>query len=268
MSAHTEAPRRVRDPAVALWTIAGVCWAVMVALIVLGGDELASHDQIVEHSTLPWMVRIALFLLIWTVMVGAMMLPTTVPMARLVAAISARAPERGAARSALALSYLAVWMGFGLVALTGDLGVHAAVDSSPWLDEHAELVLAGMLGFAGAFQFSRLKDRCLTACRDPLSLLWRHYGRGGGAGWRLGVHHALNCLGCCWALMLLMFGVGVGSLSWMLLLTAVMVAEKTTRWGQRLTVPVGVGLLVAATVLALAALGVTPFAPTFSGGYG
>jgi predicted metal-binding membrane protein len=268
MSAHTEAPRRVRDPAMALWTVAGVCWAATVLLIVLGGDELASHDQIVEHSTLPWVVRIALFLLIWTVMVGAMMLPTTVPMARLVAAVGARAPERGAARSALALSYLAVWVGFGLVALTGDLGVHAAVDSWPWLDGHSELVLAGVLGFAGAFQFSRLKDRYLTACRDPLSLLWRHYGRGGGAGWRLGVHHAMNCLGCCWALMLLMFGVGVGSPTWMLLLTAVMVAEKTTRWGQRLTAPVGVGLLVTAAVLALAALGVAPFAPTFSGGYG
>ncbi|HZD68966.1 MAG TPA: DUF2182 domain-containing protein, partial [Actinomycetes bacterium] len=69
-------------------------------------------------------------------------------------------------------------------------------------------------------------------------------------------------------LMLLMFAVGVGSLTWMLLLSAVMVAEKTARWGQRLTAPVGVGLLVTAMVLALAALGIAPFAPAFSGGYG
>lgn len=267
MSARTQTPRRVRDPAVALWTLAGVCWAATVLLVVLGGDELASHDQIVEHSTLPWVVRIALFLLIWSVMVGAMMLPTTVPMARLVAAVSARAPQPGAVRTTLAVSYLAVWVGFGLAALTGDLGVHAAVDGWPWLGEHSELAVAGALGVAGAFQFSRLKKRCLTACRDPLRLLWRHYGQGRHSGWRLGVHHALNCLGCCWTLMLLMFGVGVGSLTWMLLLTAVMVAEKTTRWGQRLTAPVGVALLVAATVLALAALGVPPPAPTFPPGH-
>jgi predicted metal-binding membrane protein len=188
-----------------------------------------------------------------------MMLPTTVPMARLVAVVSARAPHPGRMRGALAASYLAVWSGFGLVALLVDTRVHAAVDRWPWLDQHAGLILAATLALAGAFQFSRLKDRCLTACRDPLGMLWRYYGRGPGRAWRLGLRHALSCLGCCWALMLLLFGMGVGSLAWMLLLTAVMVAEKTTHWGRRLTAPVGAGLLAAAAAGAAASLHIGPF---------
>jgi predicted metal-binding membrane protein len=265
MSTYAETRPRVRDPAVALWSIAAACWATTILLTVTGGEALGHHDMVVEQSTLPWLARIAAYLFVWTVMVGAMMLPTTVPMARLVAAVSARAPSPRRARIALAVSYLAVWSGFGLAALINDIGVHAAVDRWPWLDGHSGLILAATLGVAGAFQFSRLKDRCLTACRDPFSMLWRHYGRGALQAWRLGIRHALNCLGCCWALMLLMFGMGVGSLAWMLLLTAVMVAEKTTRWGRRLSAPVGVGLLASGSVLAMASLHLGPFASLLPG---
>jgi len=250
----------VRDPAVMLWTVAGICWTATVLVTVLGEAKLANHDYIFEHSTLPWPARIAAFLLIWMVMIGAMMLPTTVRMARLVAAVTARAPRPGPARAALAASYLAVWAGFGLVALAGDRWIHFTVNHWPWLSQHSGLILAGTLGLAGAFQFSSLKERCLTECRDPAAMLWRHYGRGPGRAWRLGIRHALNCLGCCWALMLMMFAVGVGGLLWMLLITAAMVAEKTTRWGRRLTVPVGVGLLIAAAVIGITTFGSAPVA--------
>ena len=75
----------------------------------------------------------------------------------------------------------------------------------------------------------------------------------------------VDCLGCCWALMLLMFGMGVGSLAWMLLLTAVMAADKTTRWGRRVSAPAGVGLLVTASVIAMASLNLGPFASLLPG---
>jgi predicted metal-binding membrane protein len=257
---------RRRDPAVLLWAVTAACWAGTLSLVFVGGSRYASHDQIVEHSTLPWVARIVFFLALWAVMIGAMMLPTTVLMARLVTVVSARAPHPSRLRAVLAGSYLAVWLAFGLVALVGDTGIHATVNHWPWLDEHSGLIKAGLLGLAGAVQFSPLKDGCLTACRDPMSMLWQHYGRRARQVWRLGWTHALNCLGCCWALMLVMFGVGVGSLAWMLVLTAVMVAEKTTRRGARLVTPVGVVLLVAAALTALAALGVAPFAPTLSTG--
>ena len=93
-----------------------------------------------------------------------------------------------------------------------------------------------------------------------MSMLWQHYRRGVAGGWRLGTRHALNCLGCCWALMLLLFGTGVGSLVWMLGLTAVMVAEKTARWGARLSAPVGAMLLVGAALVGLGAFDIGPLA--------
>ena len=247
MAGQTETRRLARDPAVAVWTVAGLCWTATVALTVLGGQGMAGHDQIIEHDTGPWALRIGGFVLGWTVMVAAMMLPSTVAMTRLFTAVSARAPHPYRARATLFAVYLAVWLGFGLVALAGDTTVHAVVDRLAWLHAHEGVVEAGLLAVAGAAQFSPIKDRCLTACRDPLSMLWQHYRRGAGA-WRVAWHHALNCLGCCWGLMLVMFGVGVGNLGVMLGLTAVMVAEKITRWGRRLVAPVGVLLLVAAVV--------------------
>jgi predicted metal-binding membrane protein len=128
------------------------------------------------------------------------------------------------------------------------------VHSWPWLENHEGLILTGTLVLVGAYQLSPLKDRCLTVCRDPFTFLWRHYRRGLRGGLNLGLRHGLWCLGCCWALMLLMFATGVGSLLWMLALTAVMVAEKTTRWGARLVVPVGVALVVSGLVLSGLAL--------------
>jgi predicted metal-binding membrane protein len=87
-----------------------------------------------------------------------------------------------------------------------------------------------------------------------MSMLWEHYGRGLRAAWRLGIRHALLCLGCCWALMLVMFAAGTGSLLWMLLLTAVMVAEKTTSWGARLVAPAGIAFIASGLVVSTVAL--------------
>jgi len=179
-------------------------------------------------------------------------------MARLLASVGARVADPRAVLTTLYASYLAVWSGFGVLALAGEVGVRAAVNRWGWLGAHPGLVLSAALALAGGFQFSRLKDRCLTACRDPMSMLWQHYRRGVAGGWRLGTRHALSCLGCCWALMLLLFGTGVGSLVWMLGLTAVMVAEKTARWGARLSAPVGAMLLVGAALVGLGAFDIGP----------
>ena len=113
---------------------------------------------------------------------------------------------------------------------------------------------SAVIAMAGAFQFSALKHRCLDKCRTPLSFVIEHW-RGAAPqreAFALGAHHGLFCVGCCWALMLLMFAVGTGSLGWMLLLAAVMAIEKNLPWGRRLSAPLGVALLGWAAVLAVA----------------
>jgi predicted metal-binding membrane protein len=107
------------------------------------------------------------------------------------------------------------------------------------------LIGAATLILAGGFQFSRLKYRCLEKCRAPLSFVteyWRGRAERRNAFW-LGIHHGVFCVGCCWALMLLMFGVGVGNVAWMLGLGALMAAEKNLPWGRKLTAPLGVALI-------------------------
>jgi predicted metal-binding membrane protein len=219
-----------------------------------GGPAAAHHDHVLEHDERPWPLRIGLFLAVWVVMLGAMMLPTLVPLARLFGPVSARSGHPRTARAGLYGGYLLVWLACAPLALLFDWGIHLVVHSWPWWEEREGLILAGALLLAGAYQLSPLKDRCLTACRDPFGFLWQHYRRGFSGGVRLGVRHGRWCLGCCWALMLVMFATGVGSLAWMLGLTAVMVTEKTTRRGARLVVPIGVVLLLAGLTLALIAL--------------
>jgi predicted metal-binding membrane protein len=104
---------------------------------------------------------------------------------------------------------------------------------------------AVVLVAAGAFQFSRLKYRCLDQCRSPLGFLARHW-RGRRPSWdalRLGAHHGAFCVGCCWAMMLLMFVVGTGNVDWMLALGAIMAVEKNIPSGRRLSRPLGVALV-------------------------
>jgi hypothetical protein len=108
------------------------------------------------------------------------------------------------------------------------------------------------------FQFSSLKDACLRSCRHPASFIHRHYERGTAAAFKLGARHRAFCAGCCWALMLVMFALGVASLIWMALLTALMVHEKTRPAGAR-TVPLtGVTLLALGSTLFLWGAALSP----------
>jgi len=232
------APSASRDPAVALWALAGMCWAVTAALV-LADAPGPCHDGAALDGTAG--APPATALAAWFVMTGAMMLPTVIPLARMFVVVTARAPHRAEARLALVAGHLAVWGVFAALAML----VHRAVDVLPDDTAQPRPVLGAVLVAAGIFQFSALKRACLTACRSPWTFLWRHYARGIRAGWTLGVRHGLLCLGCCWALMLVMVATGIGSLLWMLALVAVMTVEKTAPWGARLVAPVGAALVLA-----------------------
>jgi predicted metal-binding membrane protein len=128
---------------------------------------------------------------------------------------------------------------------TGDLILHQVVEHNAWLRAHAWALGAATVTLAGLYQFTPLKYHCIDKCRSPLTFIMEHWrGRQERAqAFRLGAHHGLFCLGCCWSLMLLMFAVGLGNLGWMLALAAVMGVEKNIPWGRRLSAPLGVFLL-------------------------
>ncbi len=239
---------RRHDPAGILWALTAVGWAAMLALVLVPGGMLGmpamAAQGLAAGRTAP-ALTLAAFTGGWLVMVAAMMLPTTVPFGRAFGVVAARQGGAGT-QIVFFCAYLAVWLAFGGVGLAAAAAVgHLTRGAAP------DLVLAGALALAGAFQFAPLKRRCLTLCRDPRAFLFAHYRRGRGAAWSIGVRHALSCVGCCWALMLVMFATGVGGLVWMLGLTAVMVAEKLAPWGRRIAAPVGIALLVAAALFAV-----------------
>jgi predicted metal-binding membrane protein len=204
-----------------------------------------SHQQLGDiGSTFP-LFAIALYLLGWTLMTVAMMLPTALPLFEIFRRLTARREDRSQLLALVVAGYLAVWIGFGAAAHAGDWLLHEVVEQSSWLEANAWLIGAGTLLVAGAFQFSRVKYRCLDKCRAPLSFVteyWRGRDERRNA-FLLGARHGLFCVGCCWALMLLMFGVGVGNIAWMLLLGALMAGEKNLPWGRRLSAPLGLALL-------------------------
>ena len=247
MSATATTHARVPPPVVA--AIAGA-WVLAVLAEASGRGSELHHDALIEGS-LPYGLAVLLFLLAWQAMVAAMMLPSSLPLVRLFAAAAAAQPRPRAAKAAFLSGYVLVWTLFGWFAFAGDTMIHAAVDRTPWLHRHDWLIAGGTLALAGAFQFSALKDRCLEVCRQPGAFMLRHYRRGVPEAFALGRRHGLFCLGCCWALMLLMFAAGVANLWWMAGLTALMVYEKTGRGGRR-AVPAAGFLLLACAALVLA----------------
>jgi predicted metal-binding membrane protein len=239
------------EPGRLLWTIAAVCW---VALLVTGHHhDLGLTAGASPPSAAGVTVSVLLVAGAWLEMTAAMMLPTTIPMVRMFTVVSARAPRTTAVRAAFLAGYLALWLAFALVAIAAATGVRAVAAPGPlaWITARPHLVLAALLAIAGVFQLTALKDRCLTQCRDPRAFLFAHYRRGIRGAWTLGLRHGWSCLGCCWALMLIMFGTGLGNVLAMLVLAAVMLIEKTASWGQRIVVPLGIGLLVAAALMGL-----------------
>ncbi len=264
-SQHLRNPRR--DRAIlggALAALAAVAWLSLALWSASPWGRYLHHDGVAAGSAggavalsgpaFAGALEIGLFTAGWVLMIVAMMLPSSVPLVLVFAAVVGRRPAPGVLVGLLLAGYLAVWTAFGAAAWLLDRMVHAAVDAWPLLAEHPQLIIGATLLAAGLWQFSPLRDRCLDECRSPLGFVvnrWR------GTSLRresflMGVAHGAFCIGCCWSLMLVMFGVGLGSLTAMLALGALTAVEKNLPWGRRLTRPLGV-ILVLAAVFAIAA---------------
>ena len=235
-----------------LWSMGSL---VALAWVTLWVWDRSPYGRYLDHSQLDkigfsaspdsLLFRAALYLGGWTLMTVAMMLPTTLPLIEIFRRLAAPRPERSQLVALVIAGYLSVWVGFGVAVHLADWALHEVVERSAWLEANAWIIGATTLLLAGSFQFSRLKYRCLDKCRTPLSFVTEYWqGRHDRQNaLLLGLHHGIFCLGCCWALMLLMFAVGVGNVGWMLVLGTVMAAEKNLSWGRKLSAPVGVALL-------------------------
>jgi predicted metal-binding membrane protein len=215
----------VRRAPAAVYLAIALAWSVAVGAQAVGATELVHHDELIEGSLHP-AAALGLFLVAWQLMTAAMMLPSSMPMIRLYWS-TAHSQERPEAA----------------LALLGDLALHTVVDRWEWIGARPHLISGVVLIGAGAFQFTKLKDKCLEECRHPGIYLMRHYKRGVAEAFRLGRGHGLFCLGCCWALMLLMFAAGMANLTWMAALAVLMAYEKIGRLGRDITAPAGIALV-------------------------
>jgi predicted metal-binding membrane protein len=187
-------------------------------------------------------LSLAAFVPVWTLMMAAMMLPSVTPTASLY--VKTFRDNRTMRIAGLVAGYLAVWAAAGLPAyglawLAGWLtGIHPSA---------AHVLAVAVFASCGVYQLSSLKDRCLAHCRSPLGLLL-HYGsyRGRSRDLRVGVHHGGYCVGCCWALMLILIAVGVMNVAAMIGLAALVLTEKAWSRGPM------VGRLAGVAALALA----------------
>lgn len=200
------------------------------------------------------------FLGLWVTMMAAMMLPSVAPMVLLFARVSTERRRRG--RSfvptwVFLCGYLAAWTGYGLLAY-GLFRLIRAADLHA-LGWHAQgpLVAGGAIAAAGIYQLTPFKRICLRHCRSPLHYVlgsWRE-GHRGALG--MGLEHGAYCVGCCWGLMLILFVLGVMSITWMLLVAVLIFAEKVLSFGHRLT-PYFAVAFVAAGIWVAAAPGSVP----------
>ena len=164
----------------------------------------------------------------WAVMMVGMMAPSASPMLLMFAGAQAR--RRGGNRLLMTLTfglgYLAVWTGFSVGAAVGQLYLHqAALLSSAMAISNSKLTGAIFL-LAGAYQLTPWKGKCLTHCRSPLGFLMTNWQDGTVGAFTMGARHGAYCLGCCWALMCVLFAVGVMSIVWVAALTVFVLIEK------------------------------------------
>jgi predicted metal-binding membrane protein len=187
-----------------------------------------------------------LFLAVWVAMMAATMFPAVAPMVLMFARIGANKRTQGQAFVPTWLfvgGYLTVWTGLGAVAFVLALGAEDLAARVGWVADNGARIGGGLIVVAGAFQFTRLKDRCLTECRSPLAFVMQHWRHGRLGAVRMGVHHGLHCAGCCWALMAMLFPLGMMNIAALAGVTAFIYAEKVLPGAKILRYGAGVALI-------------------------
>jgi len=225
----------------ASWT-----WIVLMARDMYGTMRGASAWMMTTVWDWP---HILLLWVMWAVMMTAMMLPTATPLILLHAAAARKSGTAGSpARQvyALAAGYLLMWALFSVLATALQRALAFALVLTPMMEPATPAAGAVVLAIAGLYQLTPLKRGCLRACRSPLGFMLQRSRAGALGAFRLGMDHGAHCLGCCWALMLILFAGGVMNLVVIVTLTVWVVVEKIAPFGERTPIVSGVALLAVA----------------------
>lgn len=233
--------------------VAGLAWAYLVYLdrrMSSSAEYAVAMAQMGMVMDAPWRAADVLFtFLMWSVMMIGMMSAPAAPVLLLFAGMQARRGERTLSMPLLlfGLGYLAVWVGFSACAALAQWGLHEAAFLSPEMEASSRVLGGAILIGAGVYQLTPAKSACLRHCQSPLGYLMSHWRDGAGGALQMGLRHGRYCLGCCWALMGVLFAVGIMNLVWVGVLSVFILLEKVLPAGA--FVPrAGGALLIAAGI--------------------
>lgn len=208
--------------------LTALCWAWITPMALDMYGSMSGSSAWMMTSRWDLEHQILLFAM-WTVMMIGMMLPSATPALFLYGSVVRRSPDGATAPAhvyAFGAGYLLVWTGFSLVATIFQLILNHWVLLSPMMELRTRWLGPLLLFIAAAYQLTPYKRTCLESCRYPLAFMTRHWKRGISGGFWMGVSQGTYCLGCCWALMLLLFVGGVMNLWWIGALTVFVLIEK------------------------------------------
>jgi len=210
-----------------------LCWAWLVPMSrdMYGPMTGASAWMMTDTWDFP---HLALLFLMWVVMMAGMMLPSAAPTLLLYAAVVRKSPGAVGPRAsvhAFATGYLLIWTAFSLVAVLLQLLLRHWLLLSPMMETRSHPLAGTLFLLAGLYQLTPFKRACLDSCRSPVAFIVQHWEPGLGGALHLGLAHGVYCMGCCWALMLLLFVGGVMNLWWIGLLTVFVLLEKLAPLG-------------------------------------
>ena len=224
----------------ALLTVALLGWLFLVWLTV---DMSTLYAQLTMPGTSRWdLANVLAVFVMWAIMMAAMMLPSALPMILTFVDLSGRTSDFARGHG-FVLAYLLVWLAFSALATLAQWALQALDWVDPMLVSTSAWLTGALLLIAGVYQFSPLKRICLSGCRSPMAFLIGDWRPGFRGALLMGARHGLLCLGCCWALMGLLFVGGVMNLAWLAAVSVAVAIEKVLPAGDRFARLMGMVLI-------------------------
>ena len=221
----------IRRPLRVQWGLLGSLIAVAIIAWILTRNRMLGMDA--GPGTDPG--SLGFYVVSWVVMMSAMMFPSVAPMVLTFAFVQRRRRERGALQRVVSewlfvAGYVIAWTAFGVGAYALFVGVRSFSAGAFSWHRGGPYLAGGVLIAAAVYQLTPAKDVCLRRCRGTLDFVMTQWREGAWGAVRMGVLHGAWCVGCCWGLMAALFALGLMSISWMVVIAAMIAAEKLLPW--------------------------------------